>query len=77
MNHNLLFGKEVEPGSWEPSTPLVLRATSDYDVLFLTSFRVPTTGGGTAVLPSGELIKVVSYREGAAAASCLPLRHDE
>ena len=76
MNRDLLFGKNVQGDSYEPASPLVLRALKDYEVLYLTTFSAPTTSGGTGLLPAGELICVVGYRKGFPAATCMPLRYD-
>ena len=76
MNRDLLFGKEVDPEIFEPIETLLLRAKQDYDVLYLTSWSAPTSGGGTSKLPEGETIRVLSYRKGAAGVVCAPVDYE-
>lgn len=77
MDRSKLFGKHIHAEIYQPEEDLILEAISDYETMYLTGWKAPTTGGGRAILPAGERIKVQTYSKGAIAANCTPINYDK
>lgn len=77
MDRSKLFGKHVHSDIYQPEEGLIFEARADYEIMYLTGWKAPTTGGGKAVIPAGERIKIQFYRKGAVAAHCAPVNYEK
>jgi hypothetical protein len=66
-------------GARYPREGYIYEATDDVPIMYLTHyFDLPYTGGGDAILPKGERVRVAHVRgEKPLGVSCDPLRYDE
>ena len=56
----------------------VYEALEDFPISYMTAHHAPYTGGGKAVLPKGEKVRVCKpVREKPISVYCDPLRYDE